>query len=267
MSSGVSKMKIFKILWIAGGFLFTGIGCVGIALPVLPTTPFLLLAAFCFAKGSERMDRWFRSTKLYKKHLESFVTNRSMTLRTKLTILFSASAMLLVAFAILTVKAMKVGNTVPNIVGRVLILCMFPIKYTYFFTKIKTIPEEKTETVQEKRENEFNVVKLMVSLYCQKQHKTKAMKKPETMCPECTALLEYVHQRVEKCPFTETKTFCSMCRVHCYKPEMREKIRGVMRFSGPRMLQYHPVLATRHVILTIKAKKQLKKDSKSEEKK
>lgn len=55
-------------------------------------------------------------------------------------------------------------------------------------------------------------------------------------------------QRSDKCPFMETKTFCSNCRVHCYKPEMREKIREVMRFSGPRMIFYHLVMAIRHVI-------------------
>lgn len=58
-------------------------------------------------------------------------------------------------------------------------------------------------------------------------------------------------------PFMETKTFCSNCKVHCYKPEMREKIREVMRYSGPRMIFHHPAAAIRHVILTKKEKKQI----------
>ena len=61
----------------------------------------------------------------------------------------------------------------------------------------------------------------------------------------------------DKCPFMETKTFCSNCKVHCYKPEMREKIREVMRYSGPRMIFHHPAAAIRHVILTKKEKKQI----------
>ena len=100
--------------------------------------------------------------------------------------------------------------------------------------------------VSSKRQREQQVVSLMISLYCRKHHGGKAL------CPECAALDAYARLRSEKCPFMETKTFCSNCRVHCYKPEMREKIRAVMRFSGPRMLFYHPVLAIRHVIETKK---------------
>ena len=141
-------MRILKPIWIGLGFIFTGIGAVGIVLPVLPTTPFLLLAAFCFAKGSKRMDAWFRSTKIYKNHLESFVTHRAMTLKTKLTILFSASAMLLFAFGLLTYRGMLNGNPTPTIVGRIIIAIMFPIKYIYFFTMIKTISQEEAEKIR-----------------------------------------------------------------------------------------------------------------------
>lgn len=141
-------MRILKPIWIALGFIFTGLGCVGIPLPILPTTPFLLLAAFCFAKGSRHMDAWFKSTRLYKNHLESFATHRAMTLKTKLTILFTASAMLIIAFAMMTMKAMRTGNTVQNIIGRVFILCMIPIKYIYFFTMIRTISSEEAEKIR-----------------------------------------------------------------------------------------------------------------------
>lgn len=85
------KKNPLMIVWLFCGFLAMGIGAVGVVLPVLPTTPFLLLASFCLAKGSERFHRWFTGTKLYKKHLESFVENRSMTLKTKFSLLIPAS--------------------------------------------------------------------------------------------------------------------------------------------------------------------------------
>lgn len=82
------------------------------------------------------------------------------------------------------------------------------------------------------------------------------------MCPDCQALSEYAKLRSQRCPFMEEKTFCSNCKVHCYKPEMREKIRQVMRFSGPRMLLYHPVLAIWHLICSFKEKKKIKNEDK-----
>lgn len=106
-----------------------------------------------------------------------------------------------------------------------------------------------------KREREKATVSEMIALYCKKQHKTK-----KGLCLECTELNEYARLRSDKCPFMETKTFCSNCKVHCYKPEMREKIREVMRFSGPRMIFTHPVMAIRHVIESKREKRRLKKD-------
>ena len=109
--------------------------------------------------------------------------------------------------------------------------------------------------VSQKREREKEVVSLMIKLYCKKQHHTK-----DVLCNECKVLDEYARLRSEKCPFMETKTFCSNCKVHCYKPDMREKIRDVMRFSGPRMILYHPVMAIRHVIESKKEKKRLEQE-------
>lgn len=99
---------------------------------------------------------------------------------------------------------------------------------------------KKTES---KREREKRVVSLMISIYCRKNHGAK-----RELCPECQELKEYAILRSDKCPFMESKTFCSNCKVHCYKPEMREKIRVVMRYAGPRMIFHHPVMAVRHVI-------------------
>lgn len=129
------KKNPLRIVWLLCGFLAMGIGAVGVVLPVLPTTPFLLLVSFCLAKGSERFHRWFTGTKLYKKHLESFVENRSMTLKTKFSLLIPASCMLLLAFL-----AMQ------NVYGRAFILFLILFKYVYFFTKIRTIPAGRTNT-------------------------------------------------------------------------------------------------------------------------
>ena len=107
--------------------------------------------------------------------------------------------------------------------------------------------------VSTKREREKKIVSQMIALYCRKNHGGK------TLCPECAALDAYARQRSEKCPFMETKTFCANCKVHCYKPDMREKIRVVMRFSGPRMIFYHPIQAIRHLIESKKEKKRLEK--------
>lgn len=104
-----------------------------------------------------------------------------------------------------------------------------------------------------KREREKVIVSRMIALCCRKNHGGK------TLCPDCAALDAYARQRSDKCPFMETKTFCSNCRVHCYQPEMREKIRAVMRFSGPRMLFRHPIPAIRHMIESHKEKRRLEK--------
>ena len=127
------KKNPLRILWLILGFAAIGIGAVGVVLPVLPTTPFLLLASFCLAKGSEKFHTWFTGTKLYKNHLDEFVQNRSMTLKTKFSLLRPASGMLLLAFA-----------AMPNWYGRAFIIFLIIFKYVYFFTRIKTIPVEKS---------------------------------------------------------------------------------------------------------------------------
>ena len=109
---------------------------------------------------------------------------------------------------------------------------------------------------ESKRRREKEMVSRMIALYCRKQHHSKG-----GLCPECAELAEYARQRSDKCPFMETKTFCSNCRVHCYKPEMREKIRAVMRFSGPRMLFSHPAAAIRHMIETRREKRRLEEQA------
>ena len=113
-----------------------------------------------------------------------------------------------------------------------------------------------TKRIEQKRQREKEMVSQMIALYCKKNHKMK-----NGLCPECRELNDYARARSDRCPFMETKTFCANCKVHCYKPQMREKIRDVMRFSGPRMIFHHPIAAVRHVIETKKEKRKLEREA------
>ena len=128
-----------KVVLIILGFISMGIGIVGIVTPILPTTPFLLLASFFFAKGSKRFHDWFISTKIYKKYLESFVKSKAMTLKNKFTILLPVSLMLIITFIF-----------VNNLYARLVIVILFIGKYLYFFTQIRTIAKEETEIKKNK---------------------------------------------------------------------------------------------------------------------
>lgn len=111
--------------------------------------------------------------------------------------------------------------------------------------------------INKKREQEKMMVSMMIRLYCKKNHHRKEL------CDKCSQLNEYARLRSDKCPFMETKTFCSNCKVHCYKPEMREEIKKVMRFSGPRMIFSHPVAVMRHMVESSKEKRRLRKTDES----
>ena len=111
-----------KYLYFALGIVFMLIGMIGVVLPILPTTPFLLTALFFFTKSSSRAKIWFEGTKLYQNHLNDFVTRRAMTLQTKV--------MLLIAFLMMN-----------NIYGRIMIVLLVIFKYYYFIFHIKTIRE------------------------------------------------------------------------------------------------------------------------------
>lgn len=117
----------------------------------------------------------------------------------------------------------------------------------------------KGKNIQDKREKEKAVVGDMIALYCRNNHGTN---KKYGLCTECQQLLDYARSRSDHCPFMETKTFCVNCRVHCYKPEMREKIRQVMRYAGPRMIFYHPATAISHMFSVMNEKRKLKKEGK-----
>lgn len=124
-------IKLKKFIYIVIGVISVILGTVGVIIPILPTTPFYLLASFCFVRGSEKFDKWFKETKLYKKHLESFVSNRAMTLKQKISILVFADFMLLFPLIILD-----------SVYVKIFIMILIIYKYYYFMCKIKTIKLE-----------------------------------------------------------------------------------------------------------------------------
>ena len=91
-------------------------------------------------------------------------------------------------------------------------------------------------------EEEKVVVEQMVRLYCRKREGNAEL------CPSCKELLDYAHSRLTACRFGEHKPTCKKCPIHCYRPVMKERIRMVMRWSGPRMLLYHPIAAVKHLL-------------------
>ena len=92
-------------------------------------------------------------------------------------------------------------------------------------------------------EKEKRTVAQMVRIYCFLKHKQS-----RGLCGECSSLLTYAHKRLDGCKFGDDKPACTKCKVHCYKPEMRARIREIMRYSGPRMLLYHPFDYLKHLL-------------------
>lgn len=125
--------QIKKYIYVGIGLISFILGAIGVIIPVLPTTPFLLLAAYCFARGSERFNTWFLNTKIYKKHLESFVKERRMTLRQKLIILGAADIML--AIPIILINSLHL---------RLFLIGLILVKLYYFMFRIKTIKVDKS---------------------------------------------------------------------------------------------------------------------------
>ena len=122
------KKSLLNLIYIIFAFLFFALGFIGVVVPVLPTTPFLLLASFFFAKGSPKFNRWFLSTSLYKNHLEEFLRTRSMTLRNKLYIVIPVSIMLFTTAFFMN-----------NMYLRIFIVCLIMLIYYYFSFRINTI--------------------------------------------------------------------------------------------------------------------------------
>ena len=126
-------MNLKKIFWIVLGGIGVGLGAVGAVLPLLPTFPFLLLAAFSFAKSSERLHTWFVNTKLYKKNLESYVQGKGMTQATKLRIMATVTVLMAVGFTVMMLKAVYVPC--------IILACVWVFHIVYFTFGVKTLEE------------------------------------------------------------------------------------------------------------------------------
>ncbi len=120
------RSKLVKCIYITVGLVFLGIGLLGVVLPVLSTTPFLLITTYCFAKGSSRFHQWFCNTPIYQKYIASYIRERAVTLKTKLSILIFSSTVMMIAFA-----------TVHVLPARYFLIAAI-LFHWYFFFRIKT---------------------------------------------------------------------------------------------------------------------------------
>ena len=133
--------KLMRKLLVGLGLLFLGIGMIGTAVPVLPTVPFLMAAAFCFANGSKRFHNWFSGTKVYKEHLQSFMEQRAMTRRQKFRALGLMTVMILGAMCFISSWQGKLG-----------LLLVILFNYVLFAVGIRTITEEEAQKIKQKGE-------------------------------------------------------------------------------------------------------------------
>ena len=129
----MEKHKITKLFWIVLGFIGFGIGTVGVVVPLLASFPFYMLTLFAFAKSSDRLNKWFMSTKLYKRNLESFVNKKGMTVKTKIRIMVCVT--LVMGFGFLMMK------NVP--VGRIILAIVWVCHMIYFIFGVKNYSEEE----------------------------------------------------------------------------------------------------------------------------
>ena len=120
--------RIKKIIFVIVGFISLLLGIMGTVLPILPTVPFLLLTSYCFARGSNKFESWFYYSKIYKKYLEDFILNKSMTLKQKIYI--STFADIMIAFPLVILN---------NLYIKLFLIIVIIFKYYYFIFKIKTI--------------------------------------------------------------------------------------------------------------------------------
>lgn len=124
-------MNIKKLLYLCLGFLGVVFGAIGAVVPMLPAFPFLMLAAFSFGKSSEKIDKWFKSTRLYKDNLEDFVAGRGMTKKAKIRIMLTVTVLMSIGFAMMHAVAL----------GRIVLTGVWVFHILYFIFGIKTIKE------------------------------------------------------------------------------------------------------------------------------
>lgn len=101
---------------------------------------------------------------------------------------------------------------------------------TFVYIKMNRIEKEKI------------IVEKMIRLYCHRKEGNK------DLCIECQKLLVYAKKRLDRCHFQNEKTTCNQCPIHCYSPEMKHRIKNIMRWAGPRMLVFYPIVAIKHIL-------------------
>ena len=124
-----------RILYIILGCAGVGLGAVGAVVPMLPAFPFLMMAAFCFARSSEKLDRWFKGTKLYQDNLADYVAGRGMTVKTKVRIMITVTALMSIGFIMMGLKGI--------VTGCIVLGCVWAFHIVYFIWGVKTIPATK----------------------------------------------------------------------------------------------------------------------------
>lgn len=128
-------MKLKKIIYITLGCIGLALGAVGAVLPLLPAFPFLLLAAVCFAKSSQKLHNWFLSTKLYQNNLATFVKGQGMTWKTKIRIMITVTVLMTIGFFVM--------NQI--VVGQIVLGCVWLFHIFYFIFGVKTFKPAPTE--------------------------------------------------------------------------------------------------------------------------
>lgn len=126
-------MNVKKISYMAIGSISLALGALGAVLPLLPAVPFLLLAAICFARSSEKLHNWFLGTSLYRKNLESYVAGRGMTRQTKIRIMVTVTLIMTVSFAFMH----------QVLIGRMVLIGVWVFHVLYFLFGVKTIPAKE----------------------------------------------------------------------------------------------------------------------------
>ncbi len=124
-------MSVKRLIFLILGCVSLGLGCIGIVLPILPTVPFFLLTVFCFSQSSQKLHDWFVGTNLYKKHLESYVQKKGMTVKTKVGIIIPVTILMSIGFALMYIKAVYV----PCVILAIVWVCHI----IYFVFGVKTI--------------------------------------------------------------------------------------------------------------------------------